>query len=612
MVWWGRWLVRGVLAAAVVLALTPAAGAKQRWIGDVVVGIDAAGRPVLPDRDAARRRARFPLPQADSGNELRFTFRSADAPWSDDERDRLARVLGDCYPVVQELYGEPAFDNTVNVRRDPTLGFEGVYDPTLNEMRFRTTPEPDVICHELMHAFRDDYVIGLSSFEEGMARAAEVELFSRLEGYGHSFDGHHSYSYDVYYEGLDRAAIGGRGGSFFLGYVSPLVRYQLAGYAWGKVLIENGRFFVDFNRELYAASLATDGGVPEARLVEIAAAIQPVVEGEPLSTWYSRQGVFNTDPPRGYVLYQRINQLIVDYFYRDANGLEVMQADAPFTWRVYDDGDTLVDQGEGTTNALGVGFIPTLRVPDGYAGRLRVVASTVSPEGPIEDVAFRPAGNEQGVFGVVLGATSGTVTITLLDDPTPAEGVRVEHGAFSAPGLATVRGRFEALFSSDDGRIARRLFTKDASDYFVRLVAPEPLPRCASASDDDARVVVAQRLYGPRLVARMAFPLADYSGEAIALALEDGGSTALASVEIPGLTRVGHSLRRWRYLGGRGVPIRRAVLRDMGARHPGWFELRVISRGWFAATATDAPTDTALTVTIGPQCARHAVIKKQQ
>jgi hypothetical protein len=608
MVSWRKKLGQCVLAAAIVLVLATRVGAHERWTADVVVDLDAGGRPVLPDRDAARHRP-SPSPRAVTGNALRFTFDSPGAPWSGPERDMLTRVLGDCYPVVRDIYGEPAFDHTVNVRRDPSLGFEGVYDPTHNEMRFRSAAQPDVVCHELMHAFRDDYVIGQSSFEEGMARAAEIELFDRLDAYEHSFDERHGYGYDVYYEGLDRAAIGGRGGSFFLGYASPLVRYQLAGYAWGKVLIENSGFFVDFNRALYAASAAAEGGVPEARLVEMAATVQPAVEGAPFTSWYGRQGVLDTNPPGGYFLYQRINQLIVDYVYRDASGLEIMQPNAPFAWRVYDDRDTVLDEGDGTTNGSGVGFIPALRMPDGYAGRLRVVASAVSPAGPIENVAYRPAGGEQGVFGVVIGSSSGTVTFSPLDDATLAVGARVERGAFSAPSLATVRGRFEATFAGDDGSIARRRFTKDASDYFVVLVAPDALPRCAPLGDADARIVVTTRPDGARLVARIALPLAGYDGEVIALGLEDGAAAVLASLDLGALVPVGRSQHLWQYRGRRTPVVRRVSLRNLGTGHPGWSELRVVVRGSFAAAASGGPVDTVFTVTVGSQCARHAVTR---
>ena len=43
---------------------------------------------------------------------------------------------------------------------------------------------PDVLCHEMLHAFRDAYMIRLSSFEEGMVRAAEIEIFNRLAQIG--------------------------------------------------------------------------------------------------------------------------------------------------------------------------------------------------------------------------------------------------------------------------------------------------------------------------------------------------------------------------------------------------------------------------------------------
>lgn len=599
----------GVLIATLVLAVASAATAAEaahvRWIDDVVVTLDAAGRPILPDRAAARRGVRVPSPRAVNDNELRFTFESREAPWTPAERATLATVLGDCYPVVREVYGAPAFDNTVNVRRDPDLSFEGAYDPTHDEILLRVAATPDVICHELMHAFRDDHIISLSSFEEGMARAAEIEVFDRLEAYEHSFDERHSYGYDVYYEGLDRPAIGGRGGGFFLGYVSPLVRYQLAGYAWGKVQIEHSDFFSAFNQDLYATSLAGDADATEAQLVALVAARVATVEGEPFTAWYERQGVFDTNPPTGYVLYQRINQLTVDFFHRDADGIEVMQADAPFTWRVYDDADALLDQGEGTTNAFGVGFLDDLALPPEYSGRIRVVVSALSPDGPIEDVAFRPVGTERGVFGVVLGASAGTVTVQPLDDATPAVGARVEHGAFSAPLLAGVRGRFEAVFEQD-GRVARRRFTKDASDYFLPISVPEP-PSCAAAIDGKA--VVKTRARGARLEAKFVIA-GSYDGEPIALALQDGNGASLTAVELGALTPVGRGVRRWRRSGGRNDVVRRVVVRPLRSR-PGTFEVEVTARGAFAATADGQP-NAVLTVTIGGRCTRQAVGRRSR
>ena len=106
----------------------------------------------------------------------------------------------------------------------------------------------DALCHEMLHAFRDDNIIGLNTFEEGMARVAEVEIFDQLAGYVHPFDEAHQDQDHVYYELLNRPEIGSPRGSFDDGYVATLLRYQLAGYAWGKALIENDQFLARFNR----------------------------------------------------------------------------------------------------------------------------------------------------------------------------------------------------------------------------------------------------------------------------------------------------------------------------------------------------------------------------
>ena len=192
------------------------------------------------------------------------------------------------YPVAKAIYGSPAYNiSTVNVRKDPTLsGVSGYYDLSANEMVLRTS-RSDALCHEMIHAFRDDNMVGLSTYEEGMTRAAEVEVFNQLPDYSH-FDKHHSYTYDVYYESLNNPAVGSQNGTFSSLATLFLLRYQLAGYAWGKALIENSDFLFDFNRDFYARILVDpDVRYQEAGLLAIAAAIQPTVEGLPFQEWYA-------------------------------------------------------------------------------------------------------------------------------------------------------------------------------------------------------------------------------------------------------------------------------------------------------------------------------------
>jgi uncharacterized repeat protein (TIGR01451 family) len=404
-----------------------------------------------------------------SSKDLTFTFDSPLYPWSVEELDALNTTIADLYPVVKTVYGEPTFNITVNVRKDPSISFSGEYSPTTNEIVLRNASQLDVLCHEMIHAFRDDNMITINNYEEGMTRAAEVEVFDRLAAYTF-WNENHSYIYDVYYDGLSRQVVGSQSGNF--DYVSPflLLRYELTGYAWAKVFFENSNFFIDFNRVLYDRTLR-DPSVrsDESQLLEIANSLQPSVEGKPFLTWYGQQGVLNRTPQTGYFLYQNISTLTVYYFYRDISGFETMQPGATIQWAVYDHQDLLVDSGSDVTSLFG--WIPINPVfPSDYKGRIKIVAAVLSPDGMITNTAIRSVGEDVGIFGIIADTDSGIITVTPLDNAIPAMSTDVINGAFAAPSLAVVRGRFIAVYSDNDGQTFSRQFNKDASNYFLSMV----------------------------------------------------------------------------------------------------------------------------------------------
>ena len=449
----------------------------------VIVFTDHQGRPILPDLDAARSRFRQSEARLrPTANELTFTFNSPDYPWSAAELTDLQTQLGNYYPTAKGVYGSPAFNITVNLAKDPTISYAGLYFASTNEMIVQSNTRQDAICHEMIHAFRDDDIILLNSYEEGMTRAAEIEVFDRLPNYTHPWDENHSYLLDIYYEGMNQPEIGSRDGNFFQTYPNTLSfdRYQLAGYAWCKELLENPQFFVMFNQRYYSAILS-DYSIQftESKLLDLVESVQSGTEGMGLRTWYSKQAVFNASPPAGYFLYQRINQGI--YLYRDPSGAETMQANATINWAVYDYQDLLFDSGSGVTGVYGwISFSPN--IPGSYTGRLKVVTTTMSPAGMVSNVAFRPAGNETGVFGVVLEANSGTVTITSLDSAISPVNANVTNGSFSAPSLTSARGRFRAAFIPTSGPSFFKFFNKDASDYFLLLTPPDLLQLATAVS----------------------------------------------------------------------------------------------------------------------------------
>ena len=402
--------------------------------------------------------------------ELTFTFDSPGNSWSADELTTLRQEVNDFYPVAKVLYGVPASALSVNIRKVLTTAYSGEYNPVLNEIGLLDAAHPDVLCHEMLHAFRDDLMVRLSSFEEGMVRAVEIEVFNRLPSYSYPLGKNHSYTYDVYYEGLDKPNIGSQNGDFFSGYVSALLRYELAGYAWGKALLEHTNFFVDFNRELFAqASVDPSILSTESNLVALAGAVQGNVEGKSFARWYAQQGVLNTDPPRGYWLYDRLNQFTIDYFVRSDDGQEIMLPDATITHSIYDCQDQLLDRGSDQTSAYGL-IMYTPNLPVSYAGRVRIVCAATTPENEVvTDNAFAYAGSETGVFGIIIGPQSGLVRLTPLDAALPPVQVNVFNGAFTAESLTTVKGRLIATFTDAAGRSCSRQFTKDASEYFLPL-----------------------------------------------------------------------------------------------------------------------------------------------
>lgn len=440
---------------------------EESRLDRIVVFIDEHGAPILPDAEEARQKSTSSLADAAIANELTFTFNSPTYPWSASDIATLQANIDTFYPLIKEVYGAPAFSNTMNIRYDPTLagsGIAGTYSSSTNELTLSDL-DVDVLVHEFIHAFRDDYILAISTYEEGMTRAAEVEVFSR-SGMAHPWDDKHSYTYDRYYEGLNIPIIGSKNGNVWAGYVSALLRYQLSGYAWAKALLENSDFFIDFNTLLYLA-VAADSTVASnlTTLTSLAASAQANIEGKPFQTWYVQQGIFDADPPQGYLLYQRINQFTIDYFYRNTSGTETMQAGATIEWQEYDYQDALLLSGNGVTTTYG--WVSACCLSN-YQDKLHIETSTQSPDGLVTDSSMRTVASEVGVFGYLPTSTTGSVTITSLDNLVSPVTVNVVNGSFAENTLGSVRGRFRADFTNGINTFSV-YFNKDASPYFLPM-----------------------------------------------------------------------------------------------------------------------------------------------
>jgi hypothetical protein len=166
----------------------------------IVVFVDHDGQPIHAILEAPEAK---PLTTAAPQTDLTFTFDSPDYPWTDDELVLLTTTLNACYPLAKVIYGEPAFSASVNIEKSPYIGGSGAFWATSHNQSYIAIESvtSDVICHEMLHAFHADELILLNTFEEGLVRAAEVEIFDRLPDFPH-WDKYHSYSFDVDYEAL--------------------------------------------------------------------------------------------------------------------------------------------------------------------------------------------------------------------------------------------------------------------------------------------------------------------------------------------------------------------------------------------------------------------------
>jgi hypothetical protein len=466
--------VAGLAVSALVCAsFTPAMASTEvtKAAGGTLRSTTHDGRPLdatLQASPAVRGASRA---AASSTGQLTMTIGSG---WSDSERSVLevwtAGGSAELTTLAQTV-GPPGHDETVTVTKDPTSPFAGEYQPS-GHLMVMASLDLAVFMHELNHAVRDTWILSDAVWEEGLARAAEVVEMDRLAAQGipkaqHYWDLHHSAGYDEYYENTNVPDVGVAGGSIWGNgdAALALLRYQQAGYAFGKILLRNPNFIARFDALLFQRP---NGDLDSATLAAMAGSIVPWVEARRFPVWVSRQHIFDTTPPVGCRLLQRVSQYTVDFFCRSSTGLETPQAGATVTYRAYGARGALLYDAQATTTRLGwVQFDPSF---GSYHGRVQLVASATAADGSVRSTAYRRAVPEGGVFGVIRNALSGSVVFSSPNRRFTKFTVPVSAGAFATTRLAGFAGRVIASFAGG-GKTAKRLFVKDASPYSLVLSA---------------------------------------------------------------------------------------------------------------------------------------------
>lgn len=251
-------------------------------------------------------------------------------------RDFLQTVFNVAKPTLDIVFGQASSAGPVLVKnfdadigdRDAVIG--GYFMPNNGsgqpEIRFPVYASEEAAAVNFVHCLLLAYVgpnaYGFDAFQEGIVRAATMKV-CRTPGAlpatldGGLIDGVLDNTYDVgaFYDWYNQRALGGPqfiaanlrqdplppGGS--LGGVY-LLRYQMAGSAWQKLVTENAGFIAEFNRRYYA-SPGSGSNIPQllaigqAALNAVKGISNATVEGLQFADWFRRQYILETHATRG-------------------------------------------------------------------------------------------------------------------------------------------------------------------------------------------------------------------------------------------------------------------------------------------------------------------------
>ncbi len=403
-----------------------------------------------------------------------FTF-TVDSSWSAADRPTVDAWVVPGGPVrksILKVAGRPMVSANLTVTYDPNTGYAGQYFESTHTIVLGSL-SLDVFVHEVMHAIHGPWIINNSTWEEGLARAGEVAVMNLLiaqsyPGSDSGFDHHHKYSVDQYYDGTNVPDVAVKDGNIWgLGNPAlPLSRYQQGGYAFGKLLIENPKFWINFNQHLFAQP---NGYLTPAQLKTLLASVVSTAEGQGFSAWFARQFIFLTSPPTGCRVFQRISQWTLDVFCRDANGQETAQGGVTVTFKAYAANGALLYSASDTTQPTygWAAFSPNF---GSYRGRVKVVGTAALSGGTVSSTYYRTDRDSPGVFGVVTNVLTGTATFSSPGGKFATFSVPVSNGAFEAPSLENIAGKVR-LAISGGGKSVTLTRTKDAAPYFVKALA---------------------------------------------------------------------------------------------------------------------------------------------
>ncbi|TML08512.1 MAG: hypothetical protein E6G39_17755 [Actinobacteria bacterium] len=274
--------------------------------------------------------------------------------WQPDQVASLNSFFNKMYPFLVQLYGPPADDYTVTLVRDLRYHSTSIFIPANDEIRMDDGFYPQLITHELVHAFRNDHLLSsdqnwnydatLSGFEESFAQAVSYEAMnlyvlanpgdSQVPGnslWGSSNDWDYDFENMLELRGTDFWSEGGATGLYWL-------KYEMGAAAMRKINLESPDFYRRFNQAYYARINANPTTVRVSRglIVDIIQSLVPQIEGMAAATWIDKQYIFYAQNVYGEKIFHRIQDYTASelYAFQDLYFLNTMSCGSE--WACYD------------------------------------------------------------------------------------------------------------------------------------------------------------------------------------------------------------------------------------------------------------------------------------
>jgi hypothetical protein len=239
--------------------------------------------------------------------------------WTPEERQRTSTFLCGMLPVLRDLYGDPFERLPVTLVKDATAAGRWTFSPAALEVRSDGAWDPQLLTHELVHAFRGRRVLTraadgrvlpeLFGFEEGFAEGvADLamneyvrrncpggECAAGLVPSGTPWTAGLEWTYDFANDdSLSTGALWSDGG----GTGKARERYQMAAAVILRLDAAVPAFARRFNEAYHARLRAGDEPGREA-VLEILESLCPEMDGLPVRTWVAKQHVLGGKPPVG-------------------------------------------------------------------------------------------------------------------------------------------------------------------------------------------------------------------------------------------------------------------------------------------------------------------------